>query len=368
MSMSEEFVEDGAGLTPQESGAAAPSETSEPQETGAQDESSSADDEQGGLLDAVQKVLGDQDLPDDDLIDLTTDGTATEAQGSTEEPGSDQERDASAEDDGADAQADAQAETQEEEDQGPVQLSDEDRRAFRRLPGSVKRKVRRLEQERNAFYEDTQKVALLNDRLHKGNIDAETLNTLLELGSMYRTGNLDGFRQAITPFLRSVDEMTGHSLPEDLEAKVSEGHMTREAASDFAKERHARSAAESHAHQMHQQQLLHAEVTTGVQREQAVNDWQATAARNDPDFAKKEPMIRELLSQQADRLGTLTPQQAVALCNELHNKVTSWVRQNQPKPRATSPSPSSATPTSGARQEPGSLAEAALAGLRRAQL
>lgn len=206
--------------------------------------------------------------------------------------------------------------------------------------------------------------------LQQNDISKEDLGVLLDLGAALRKGDLHTFYEGITPYVRLAEEALGIRIPSDLQQHVQHGHMTNEAASVMSRERYARLLAEQQAAQLReaqqtqQTQAYVAQVQNAIAN--SVTQWEATIRQSDPDYGLKQDAVKSLIWAVVQERGApQSPEHAVEIAKEAYNRANRMVSQWQPKPKPTSPAPSSVHRSTGATAEPKSLMEAALLGLQK---
>jgi len=97
------------------------------------------------------------------------------------------------------------------------------------------------------------------------------------------------------PLLADLQKFVGEALPEDLEADVTAGTISRERAQELSRARHEHAAAQARiAETAEAQRTEHARQqvqahTQAVHR--ALQGWEAQWKGSDPDYAKKQPFV-----------------------------------------------------------------------------
>ena len=158
-------------------------------------------------------------------------------------------------------------------------------------------------------------------------------------------------------------EPPGIQLPQDLQQAVQGGHMTADAARYVAQERSARLLAETRLNRTTQEasQRTHAERVQAFQNEVAgaVTVWEQTVQRSDPDYARKQPLVQNLLHAVVQERGPpRSPAEAVEIARQAYDRANQLAGTFVPRPQATRQVPSSiANRLNGARPEPRNLKE-----------
>ena len=203
----------------------------------------------------------------------------------------------------------------------------------------------------------------LQSFLKQADIAKDDFGLVLDLAAAMRRGDFRTFLEGVAPYVQLAQESLGIQLPADLQKAVQSGHMTADAARYVAQERSARQLAESRLTRTTQEasQRDHMEAVRSFQASVAgaVTDWEKGVRRSDPDYARKEPVVRDLLHAVVQERGPpRSPQEAVAIANLAYERANAVVSRFIPNPRATHQVPSSLNRVNGARAEPKSLKEA----------
>ena len=203
----------------------------------------------------------------------------------------------------------------------------------------------------------------LQNFLKQADIAKEDFGLVLDLAAAMRRGDFRSFLEGVTPYVKLAQESLGISLPPDLQQAVQTGHMTQDAARYVAQERSARQLAEAKLNrttfetstQNHQRavEAFQAEVAG------AVTNWEKDVRRLDPDYARKEPVVRDLLHAVVQERGPpRSPAEAVEIARQAYERANAVVSRFIPAARATHQVPSSINRVNGARAEPKNLKEA----------
>lgn len=231
--------------------------------------------------------------------------------------------------------------------------------------GELRRQVAELQQ--------MQPVAEIGGQLanfaNENDLSSDDVVKVLGMAAAVRAGDWAGFYQAVGPFVRRAQEYLGLVLPDDLNGRVQQGHMTESAAREYARTRfdaaRAQALAEQRQAEVQTSQVQH--VQADVQR--AVSNFEAQLASRDPDYRAKADAIRRttqaILHERGGRISSA--QEALDIVQAAHAEVTNQYRRFLPGPRATNPVPNGNSQQPSARAEPKTLMDAALLGLERAR-
>jgi hypothetical protein len=203
----------------------------------------------------------------------------------------------------------------------------------------------------------------LQNFLRQADIAKEDFGLVLDLAAAMRRGDFKTFLEGVTPYVQLAQESLGIQLPQDLLQAVRTGHMTQDAARYVAQERSARQLAETRLNRTTQEssQRAHVEAVQNFQASVAgaVSNWEKDVRRSDPDYARKEPVVRDLLHAVVQERGPpRSPAEAVEIARQAYERANAVVSRFIPAPRSTHQVPSSINRVNGARAEPRNLKEA----------
>jgi hypothetical protein len=188
-----------------------------------------------------------------------------------------------------------------------------------------------------------------------------------------RRGDFKSFLEGVGPYVQLATQALGITLPQDLQNEVTQKRLTFDAAAQVSRDRYARALAEQRAtrvtqvantqHSAAQQQHLSQSI------EQAVSAWETGIRATDPDYARKEETVKNFLWAVVQERGAPnSTAHAVEIAKEAYARANRSIQQFSPQRQPTRAVPSSINrAASGARPEPKSLMEAAMAGLERAR-
>ena len=264
-------------------------------------------------------------------------------------------------------------EAKAEGDKGPDLSQDPDEKELASYKEGTRKRIEKLIGERNSYRADADTTKVLRDFLVRNDIAREDFQLTLDLAAAMRRGDFNAFLTGVAPYVQLATNALGITLPDDLAQQVQTGRVSPEAASQMSRDRYARALAEQEAVRSsqqlatNQQQGERADLQATVQ--QTVNQWEAGVRKQDPDYARKEPLVRNLLWSVVQETGApQTPDQAVWIANEAYRRASETVRSFAPTPKATQRTPNSSQRGAvGVRPEPKSMMDAALLGLERAR-
>lgn len=205
-------------------------------------------------------------------------------------------------------------------------------------------------------------AASVQNYLRDNDIGRDDFLLTLELAAAMRRGDFRTFYEGVKPYVQLCEEYLGVSLPQDLRQRVTEGHMTTQAAAAFARERMDRALAQSRGarqtQQYEQTQTTAARNNLATAITNHVNSWETATTQSDPDFAAKKPLLKDVMrAVMAEHGPPQSPEQGVEIAKEAYRRVNEQYARWAPPRRPTSRSPSSTGRTNGAAPEPKSLTD-----------
>jgi len=252
-----------------------------------------------------------------------------------------------------------------------------------KYPPASKRRVEKLLEQRKALRADIQRLQGLEPQaraaesvtkyLRDNDIGQDDFLLTLELAAAMRRGDFRTFYEGVKPYMQLAEEYLGVQLPQDLQQRVAEGHMTTQAARMFARERMDRAIAESQrvrqAQQYDQTTTAHAQMQLANSVAAEVNRWEEATQKADPDYARKQAAVQDTMWAVVREKGApQSPEHAVAIAKEAYRRVNERYSSWAPPKRPTSSQPRSTGKTNGAAPEARTLLEAVQQARERARV
>jgi hypothetical protein len=254
---------------------------------------------------------------------------------------------------------------QSKDDPGPLTQAEID--AFsprtRKRIDEFRAQIKGLQSQIQPLQAQAQTTQALQSFLKQADIAKEDFGLVLDLAAAMRRGDFRTFLEGVAPYVKLAQESLGIQLPADLQAAVQGGHMTADAARYTAQVRAQQQLAAAQLGRVTQEtsQRDHAEAVRNFQASVAgaVSDWEKGVRRSDPDYARTEPVVRELLHAVVHERGPPhSPAEAVEIAKQAYERARGMASRFMPSPRGTHQVPSSINRVNGARTEPKSLKEA----------
>lgn len=198
-----------------------------------------------------------------------------------------------------------------------------------------------------AEYEPAQEaVTRLQNFLTEKNLTVDEFNTSLQISAAMRNDPHEALR-LLTPYFTALQEITGDTLPADVQRALDDGLISETYAQEVARARAGQTIATQQAARSQEQvtQANEREAQAQVaQRQQALSGaataWERERSAKDPDYAKKASLFRQDLENRWRR-GEI-PQDEAAMrkqCDEAMQAVETTLRSFIPKKGATTPNP-----------------------------
>jgi hypothetical protein len=232
--------------------------------------------------------------------------------------------------------------------------------------------IRKLNEHIGPLESAAKTTTELQNFLRQSDIAKEDFGLVLDLAAAMRRGDFRTFLEGVGPYVKLAQESLGIQLPPDLAQAVQMGHMTQDAARYTAQVRGSQALAASQLQRV-QTEASQREYVTQVRSFQnevagAVSQWEQQVKRTDPDYARKEPVVRELLHAVVHERGPpRSPAEAVEIARQAYERANQMASRFVPAPRSTHQNPSSINRVNGARAEPRSLKEAVHLALERSR-
>jgi len=241
------------------------------------------------------------------------------------------------------------------------------------------KRIKKLTKEREQLSGEVQRLKALEPSaraaeqvtsyLRASDISQDDFLMGLELMAFMRRGEFRKFYEGITPYVRLCEEYLGVQLPPDLQAMVQQGQMTTQAAAQYSRERMDRAMAQTNAARQQQALYQHQQQTASQAQQQqlqylarsvetTVDNWENSLRRSDPDYAAKQPAVRNTIHSVMSEQGPpKSPEHALQIAKEAYRRVNEQYRQWAPRRMPTQRNPSSTGRTAGVSPEPQSLKE-----------
>lgn len=198
---------------------------------------------------------------------------------------------------------------------------------FKDVPFNKHPRFRQLVQERNSFKENAQRYENIQNFLRETGVqDAEAAGAL-EIVAIAKVNPTLAWER-IKPFVQDLLTRAGEVLPEDLQQRVAQGEMSREAAMELSRAR-ANLDSTRGAQEMQRQR---AEEVAREQHAAALRDtaqtWETSRRVSDPDFEKKLPYLqREIAYRHRRGEVPTTPEGVRQQLEDVHRTVSAELRQ-----------------------------------------
>ena len=132
--------------------------------------------------------------------------------------------------------------------------------------------------------------------MRTNDINSSEFDNALKIVSLIKNDPRKAF-EVLTPVYRSIAEQVGKILPEDLQKRVAEGHLSEDDARRLHESKShvklvdSRTERQAERNQVaQQQQALEAQTQTVVK---AADDWSTEKAASDPDWQLKQDLVAE---------------------------------------------------------------------------
>ncbi|QDP64095.1 MAG: hypothetical protein Unbinned2301contig1004_21 [Prokaryotic dsDNA virus sp.] len=185
--------------------------------------------------------------------------------------------------------AEGEEDGQETGEDDPNEQDDEN---YSDVPFNKHPRFQKLLAERKTFQADAQRYQNVQTFLDEQGLGAEETAELLTLGGLMKRNPAEAW-QRMKPTIQKLLVAAGEVLPEDLQSRVQNGEMSRDAAMDVSRSRmrvqstERNQTWEQQRAQSRQQQDRAAAITT------AVSTWEQDRRTKDPNFDAKMPALQK---------------------------------------------------------------------------
>lgn len=243
---------------------------------------------------------------------------------------------------------------------------------FYRYGKRAQRRIRQLDGRTKELQKEVDRLAPAAENFERlstfvsdAGLSRDEVDDLIKVGALAKT-NPWAARERVVEFLKQLDQVTGHVLPDDLKQQVQQGYISEPHALELSQHRARQHRGDVQS--QHQQQARQAEQARQTEQKlvnevaTAVSAWENKWKSEDPDYRALHARVSEKMelalvrAQQAGKLPKTT-----AEATALADKVLAEARQEM-KPLLTKREPirpvagSHASPT--ARPKPTNMLEA----------
>lgn len=250
----------------------------------------------------------------------------------------------------------------------PDEVTDAELEAYR---PKVRRRIQQLLHQRGELRNQVEAYRPVTEFIQQHRLQSQDVGLALGLVAQLQQGDLKGFYETLKPYMAAAEQYLGQALPADLLEQVNQGYIAEPLARELAASRARATMHESQltrerqARQAADQQQQTAELRTVIAR--SVTDWENRVRQQDPDYARKEPVIRRFAQAlKGERGQPASADEAIALAQAAYEEANKHFEAAIPRPRATREQPSAGATARAGQPEPKSMFDALKQGLARA--
>ena len=266
--------------------------------------------------------------------------------------------------DDTDSQSDEQV-TEEVVEAAPIDdepSEPEDDETFNDVPFNEHPRFKKLITERNAYKEDATQYGKITGFLDQNNVTAEEAAQGLQIMALMKQDPAKAL-EALQPYVQSLSEVTGATMPDDIQARVNDGYLDEDAGKELARSRGEVARERQMREQVEQRQFQQEQAQSVGQVVSAVTDWETRTRQSDPDYElKQDEMDDRVKVLVAEKGRPQSADAALAMARQAYDEVNARYSQkfaNKRPIKTASGGKLSGTPT----PEPQSLMEAVQAAL-----
>ena len=236
----------------------------------------------------------------------------------------------------AEAPAPEEAGSSPEGEEATVETTDEkttDDDNYTDVPFHKHPRFQHLLREKKAAEVDAVRYRNVESFLERSNLDASEAADGLEIMGLAKTDPVTAWER-IKPWVEKVAVAAGVIMPPDLQEKVQQGVMTREAAVEVSKARAQVQSVQSREQLAAQQAQVRAQRDGQQAIISAATSWEADRQAKDPNFAAKLPALqREIAYLHSTEGRPNTPQGVKEQCERAYKAVNAAYRPPAPTPQ-----------------------------------
>ena len=140
--------------------------------------------------------------------------------------------------------------------------------------------------------------------MRENNIESSEFDNALKIVNLIKNDQAKAF-EVLTPIYRSLAEQVGKILPEDLQQRVAQGHLSEDDARQLHESRsHVKLADERHERQAGRAEAGRQEAAQSERLQtvvKAADDWTTAKAASDPDWKIKQDLVAEQVELDINR-------------------------------------------------------------------
>lgn len=247
---------------------------------------------------------------------------------------------------------------EDEDEAEPLAASDEDDDGEVPDRGPVPYdRFQKVISQKNEYKEGHRQYQQITSYLAENNINSEEASTGLQIMALMKNDPQRAL-EALTPYMETLRQLTGDTMPDDIRERVDDGYMDEDAGKELARARAEANRLRQTNERVQEQQVQAQSAQHLESLAQTVTSWEMKTRQQDPDFDLKQDEIDDRVRVLvAERGRPETAEAAIAMANEAYETVNSRFKQRTVtrKPMKTaSGGKLGGTPT----PEPNSLLEA----------
>lgn len=240
------------------------------------------------------------------------------------------------------------------DDEELTRLSKKTRKRVKHLLGTIEAK----NEELAALKPKAEQLDKVVGFISEAGLSAGEVDHLFAIGRNLKRDQRKAYEQ-LKPIFSNLQRMFGDVLPDDLEAQVRQGKITREAAREIVASRTTATLSTQEAERARKQreeEIARRRDDEHVSRIQAAaTEWETRQAKTDPSWNAKQADVMDAIELEFNRLARggeqITVEKAIEIAEKAKKKVDERMKRFAPKPTEARPianvssTPSTAKPT-----------------------
>ena len=194
-----------------------------------------------------------------------------------------------------------------------------------------------LKKQAENFQEDSEQYQKIVDFIGENNLSADDAAEGFKIMSLIKN-DPDTAYEVLQGHLNSMNELTGKTLPEDIQGKLDDGFLDADAAQELSETR-AKLQREQLLRQQQEEDATKASQDDKKQKANAqltylrkvVKDWESTTRNSDPDFTLKQAEINDRVAALVNERGRpITSEQVLGIANDAYETVNERYKSRTP--------------------------------------
>ena len=312
---------------------------------------------------------GESGQQEEDLLSVITEAAGPGEDSTEDSTEADSEQDQS---DSDTAESESDEETDEADSEGEEDENGEKPEPFHKHPRwqEMVRQRDEFRQRAESLEPKAQEFDKINQFMQDNELSAQEVADGLQVVAMMKNDPIRA-RDTLAKRMESLDEVSGHKLPADLQTEVESGMISEDRARELARlrnetriadEKRQKTEQKSQEQLQREQQDRQREQAQQVIQQQrtAIQDWESKLKAKDPDYGRIQSFVAKELRFQVQNNPPRNVDEAVKLAEQAYKDVKGQFKKAMPERPEVRRSPASdqSSASSATDQQPASFMDA----------